>query len=56
MEAEKTDVAESFRWRDQGNTGFTTGVWDIAAGAAEPAAAFEPVENFGATGYRIERE
>jgi hypothetical protein len=44
------EVYESFRWQDQPTAGYATGVFDLEA------ASFEPVRNFGATGYRIEVE
>ena len=43
------DVYQSFRWEDQALTGYAAGVFDMDA----VARSFEPVKNFGATGYHI---
>jgi hypothetical protein len=42
------DVYQSFRWQELPTPGFTLGAFDIDA-----AGTFEPVVNFGATGYRF---
>jgi hypothetical protein len=44
------EVFDSFRWEDQAGPGYSSGVFDIAE------TTFEPVRNFGATGYRIEAQ
>jgi hypothetical protein len=43
------DVFESFRWRDLDVTGYAVGVFDLDA----TQLTFEPVLNFGATGYHV---
>jgi hypothetical protein len=43
-------VFESFRWEDQSLTGYTAKVFDVDA----LKMTFEPVKNFGATGYSVE--
>lgn len=44
------DVASSFRWRDETRTGYTTSTFDVEPGTFH----YEPVVNFGATGYRVD--
>ncbi|MFH1132243.1 MAG: hypothetical protein V1754_12975 [Pseudomonadota bacterium] len=44
------EVFKSFRWQDEQKTGYKDGVFDVTA---LPAPSYEPVMNFGATGYRI---
>ncbi len=44
------EVSDSFRWEDQDEPEYTDGVFDTTA------VTYEPVRNFGATGYRFEYE
>ena len=44
------EVFDSFRWEDQDEPEYTDGVFDTTA------TTYEPVRNFGATGYRFEYE
>ena len=46
-------VTEGFRWRDLSTPGYTAGAWDVTVA---PAAAFEPVERFGANAYEVDLE
>ena len=45
-------VFESFRWQDETKTGYTAKVFD----ADGLALSFEPVKNFGASGYAVETD
>lgn len=45
-------VFESFRWQDETKAGYAAKVFDVDG----LALSFEPVKNFGATGYAIETE
>jgi hypothetical protein len=44
------EVYESFRWEDESKAGYAPKVFDVDAGTL----GFEPVRNFGATGYSVE--
>ena len=46
------ETYESFRWAEQDEPGYAIGAFDTDA----LAGTFEPVMNFGATGYRIDVE